>query len=99
VRNSAQAAGRRLKPLQGLPRAHIEPAGNAPSIIEVVRTQGFHPTEIDTALVALGKDDRALRAEPHFTGGRVKIGRYALDKRTNYRAVTEKQLDLASNLV
>jgi hypothetical protein len=82
----------RLKPLQGLPRAHIEPAGNAPSIIEVAQGQGFAPKEIDNAYVALGKDNRALRVEPHVTGGRVKIGRTALEKRTNYRGVTANHL-------
>jgi hypothetical protein len=29
--------------------------------------------------IALGKDNRAIHAEPHFSNGRVKIGRYALD--------------------
>jgi hypothetical protein len=82
----------RLHPLRGLPIAHVEPAGNAPSIIEICRAQDFNPQEIATELVVLGKDNRALCAEPHFTSGRVKIGRSALDKRSNYRGVTANHL-------
>jgi hypothetical protein len=78
--------------MRGLPWAWIEPAGNAYSIIEAAREQGFHPHEIDSAFVALGKDNRALKVEPHVSAGRVKIGRAALDKRTNYRGVTANHL-------
>ena len=61
----------RLHPLGGLPQAHIEPAGNGYSIIEVSRAQGFAPHEIDAKYVSLGKDGRALAVEPHTqpTGG------------------------------
>jgi hypothetical protein len=82
----------RLKPLQGLPAAHIEPMGNAPSIIETARSQGLNPREIDTKFVVLGKDGRALAVEPHASGGRLKISRSALDKRTNYRGVVANHL-------
>jgi hypothetical protein len=82
----------RLKPLRGLPRLHVEPAGNAPSIIEICQAQGLYPNDIDSKLVALGKDGRALAAEPHVNAGRVKIGKSALDKRMNYRGVTANHL-------
>jgi hypothetical protein len=92
IRSLATAWFHRLKPLQGWPRAHIEPMGNAYSIIETARSQGLNPNEIDTKFVALGKDGRALAAEPHATGGRVKLSRSALDKRTNYRGVVANHL-------
>jgi hypothetical protein len=92
VREMAVAWFRRLSPLQGLPRAWVEPMGNAYSIIEVCRSQGLHPNEIDSEFVSWGKDNRALHAEPHFLGGRVKIGRHALDKRTSYRGVVANHL-------
>jgi hypothetical protein len=92
VREMTMAWFYRLQPLQGSPAAHVEPAGNGPSVIEVCRAQGLNPREIKTEWVALGKDNRALRAEPHVTSGRVKIGRHALDKRTNYRGVTANHL-------
>jgi hypothetical protein len=92
VRSLATTWFHRLKPLQGWPRAHIEPMGNAYSIIETARSQGLSPNEIDTKFVTLGKDGRALAVEPHSTGGRVKIGRSALDKRTNYRGVVANHL-------
>jgi hypothetical protein len=82
----------RLEPLQGLPQAHVEPAGNGYSIIEACRAQGLNPREIDAKFVMLGKDNRALHAEPHVSNGRVKIGWSALDKRTNYRGVTANHL-------
>ena len=75
----------RLKPLGGAPTAYIEGAGNGYSIIEAARAQGLNPREIDTKYVAVGKDARALMAEPHATAGRVKIGKSAFDKRTSYR--------------
>ena len=83
---------RRLKPLSGLPMAYIEPAGNGYAIIEAARAQGFNPCEIDAKFVIIGKDARALMAEPHATGGRMKIGRSALDKRTSYRGVAANHL-------
>jgi hypothetical protein len=64
----------RLKPLRGLPKAHIEPAGNGYSIIEACRAQGFAPREIDAQFVALGKDGRALsgRAARDWWAGEAK---------------------------
>jgi hypothetical protein len=92
VRGLGMSWFQRLRPLRGLPAAHVEPAGNGPSVIEVCRSQGLNPQEVDMALVALGKDNRALRAEPHVSDGRVKIGKTALEKRTNYRGVTANHL-------
>jgi hypothetical protein len=66
--------------------------GNGYAIIEAARAQGFGPHEIDAKFVALGKDGRALAVEPHLTGGRVKLSRSALDRRTNYRGVVANHL-------
>jgi hypothetical protein len=92
VRERTMAWFHHLKPLRGLPQAHIEPAGNGYAIIEGARAQGLHPNEIDAKYVALGKDGRALAVEPHATGGRVKLSRSALDKRTNYRGIVANHL-------
>ena len=92
MRERAIAWFRRLKPLGGPPAAHIEPAGNAYAIIEAARAQGLSPREIDAKYVSAGKDARALMVEPHSTAGRLKIGRSALDKRTNYRGLTANHL-------
>jgi hypothetical protein len=92
VRERTMAWFYHLKPLRGLPQAHIEPAGNGYSLIEACRAQGFAPHEIDAKYVGLGKDGRALAVEPHATGGRVKLGRSALDRRTNYRGVVANHL-------
>ena len=92
MRERAMAWFRRLKPLGGPPAAHIEPAGNGYAIIEAARAQGLNPREIDTKYVAAGKDARALMVEPHAAAGRVKIGRSALDKRSNYRGMTANHL-------
>jgi hypothetical protein len=92
VREQTLAWFNRLKPLRGLAQTHIEPADNGYSIIEAYRAQGFAPHEIDTQFVALRKDGRALAAEPHVTGGRVKLSRSALDKRTSYRGVVANHL-------
>jgi hypothetical protein len=92
VRERTMAWFYRLKPLGGLPQAHIEPAGNGYSLIEACRAQGFAPHEIDTKYVSLGKDGRALAVEPHASGGRVKLSRSSLDRRTNYRGVVANHL-------
>jgi hypothetical protein len=83
---------KRLRPLMGLPAAYVEPAGNGYSIIEACRELGLNPHEIDTKHVGLGKDGRALAVEPHASMGRVKIGRAAFDKRTNYRGIVANHL-------
>ena len=82
----------RLKPLGGPPTAHIEPMGNAYSVIEAARAQGLNPREIDTKYVSAGKDARALMVEPHAAAGRLKIGKTAFDKRTGYRGVLANHL-------
>jgi len=92
VREQTMAWFYRLKPLRGLPRAHIEHEGNGYSLIEACRAQGFAPHEIDAKYVSLGKDGRALAVEPHTTDGRVRIGRSALDKCANYRGVVANHL-------
>jgi hypothetical protein len=92
VRERTMAWFHRLKPLRGLPSAHIEPAGNGYAMIEAARAQGLSPPEIDAKYVRLGKDGRALAVEPHTTDGRVKLSRSALDKRTNYRGVVANHL-------
>jgi hypothetical protein len=83
---------RRLRPLNGPPKAYVEPMGNAYSIIEAARVQGLHPVEIEAKYVSAGKDARALMVEPHSSGGRLKIGRSALDRRTLYRGVMQNHL-------
>jgi hypothetical protein len=92
VRERTMAWFHRPKPLTGLPSAHIEPAGNGYAIIEAARSQELNPVEIDTKFVALGKDGRALAVEPHATDGRVKLGRSALERRSNYRGVVANHL-------
>ena len=61
-------------------------------IIEAARVQGLHPWEIEAKYVSAGKDARALMVEPHSSGGRLKIGRSALDRRTLYRGVMQNHL-------
>jgi hypothetical protein len=92
MRERAIAWFRCLKPLGGPPTAYIEPAGNGYAIIEAARAQGLNPREIDTKYVAAGKDARALMVEPHSAVGRLKIGRSALDRRSNYRGVVANHL-------
>jgi hypothetical protein len=92
VRGLALSWFRRLKPLGGPPVAHIEPAGNGYEIIEAARVQGLNPREINTKYVSAGKDARALMVEPHAGAGRLKIGRAAFDKRSNYRGILANHL-------
>jgi hypothetical protein len=81
-----------LKPMWGGPEAHIELAGNGPSLFEIAKEMSFYPHDIDSKLVSLGKDNRALAVEPHATQGRLKIGAHALDKRMSYRGLEANHL-------
>jgi hypothetical protein len=92
MRDLAMSWFRRLRPLSGPPSAYIEPAGNGYAVIEAARAQGLNPREIESKYVVAGKDGRALMAEPHATGGRVKIGRSALDKRSSYGGMLANHL-------
>ena len=65
---------------------------NGYSIIEAARVQGLHPQEIEEKYVMLGKDGRALAAEPHGAMGRIKIGRSALERRSDYRGILANHL-------
>jgi len=92
IRGLAMGWFHRLRPAMGLPKVYVEPAGNAPSIIETCRAQGLSPVEIDSNYVSLGKDNRGLAVEPHLRSDRLKIGAHALDKRQNYRGITANHL-------
>lgn len=85
MRDWAMAWFRRLKPLEGPPVARAEPAGNGYAIIEAARAQGLSPREIDAKYLSAGKDARPLMVEPHSAAGRLKIGRSALERHSNYR--------------
>ena len=64
----------------------LSPRATVSAVIEAARAQGLHPREIDSKYVSAGKDARALMVwEPHATGGRVKIGRTALERPASYR--------------
>ena len=92
VKATATSWFHRLKPLAGPPIAYIEGAGNAYSVIEAARAQGLHPQEIDSKFVSAGKDMRAQMASPHAIVGRMKVGKTAFDKRSNYRGVMANHL-------
>jgi hypothetical protein len=92
MRERAKGWHRRLRPLNGPPKAYVEPMGNAYSIIEAARVQGLHPEEIEAKYVSAGKDARALMVEPHSSAGRLKIGRTALERRALYRGVMSNHL-------
>jgi hypothetical protein len=92
MRERTMAWYRRLKPFGGPPKAYVEPAGNAWSVIEAARAQNLHPVEIDAKYVTAGKDARAQMVSPHANSGRLKIGKTAFDLRTNYRGVTANHL-------
>ena len=83
----------RLRPLNGPPKAYVEPAGNGYSIIEAARALGLYPQEIDAKFVATGKDMRGAMVEPHSTTGRLKIGKTAFERRSHYRG------ELANHLI
>jgi hypothetical protein len=72
--------------------AFLEPARNGFSIIEAARSQAFNPREIDEKFVLLGKDGRALACDPHAIAGRLKIGKTALERRSQYRGENANHL-------
>jgi hypothetical protein len=92
VKRMAMDWFRRLRPLGGPPKAYVEGAGNGYSVIETCRLLGLNPQEIDPKYTLLGKDGRGVACEPHGAKGRIKIGRTAFERRSNYKGVLANHL-------
>ena len=73
------------------PRLFRWPAKKAQDCRGRARTNGIKESIADNT-TGIAQDARALMVEPHSTAGRLKIGRSALDKRTNYRGMTANRL-------
>jgi hypothetical protein len=77
-----------LHPRMAFHGVGIEKPAMGLRLIEIAEEQGLAPHALDTEWMEMGKDRRALAAEPHVTKSRVKFSRYAFDKRQEYRGVT-----------
>ena len=55
-------------------------------------TSALPATALPTDWVELGKDGRALMAEPHILGGRVKLAKTAYDKRMEFKGAVHNHL-------
>ena len=67
----------RLHPRHGLDGFHIEKPTMGLRLLELAADQRIAATALPTDWVELGKDGRALMAEPHILGGRVKLAKTA----------------------
>jgi hypothetical protein len=82
----------RLRPRHGLDGFHIEKPAMGLRLLELAADQRIAATALPTDWVELGKDGRALMAEPHILGGRVKLAKTAYDKRMEFKGAVYNHL-------
>jgi hypothetical protein len=82
----------RLRPRLGLDGFHIEKPAMGLRLLELAGEQRIPATALPTDWVELGKDGRALMAEPHILGGRVKLAKTAYDKRMEFKGAVHNHL-------
>jgi hypothetical protein len=82
----------RLRPRLGLDGFHIEKPAMGLRLLELASEQRIPATALPTDWVELGKDGRALMAEPHILGGRVKLAKTAYDKRLEFKGAVHNHL-------
>ncbi len=70
----------------------IEDKASGIVLIQQAQRKGMQVYPIDGALVAMGKEGRALNVSGHVYQGKVKFSQYAYDKVTNYRGQTRNHL-------
>lgn len=82
----------RARPRLGLDGFHIEKPAMGLRLLELAGEQRLPATALPTDWVELGKDGRALMAEPHILGGRVKLAKTAYDKRMEFKGAVHNHL-------
>ena len=82
----------RLRPRMGLDGFHIEKPAMGLRLLELAGEQCIPATAMPTDWVELGKDGRALMAEPHIRAGRVKLAKTAYDKRMEFKGAVHNHL-------
>ncbi len=70
----------------------IEDKASGIVLIQQAQRKGMQVYPIDGALVAMGKEGRALNVSGHVYQGKVKFSQYAYDKTTNFRGQTRNHL-------
>lgn len=70
----------------------IEDAAGGSVLLQFCKRNNINATPIESKLVMLGKDARALSASPHVASGSVKITEYAYNKRTKNKGVERNHL-------
>ena len=76
----------------GFVGAWIEDASSGIVLLGEARRRGLPVEAIDTKIVSIGKEGRALATSSYVAGGMVKISQYAFDKAIRYREVTKNHL-------
>ena len=82
----------RVRPRLGLDGFHIEKPAMGLRLLELAGEQRIPAMALPTDWVELGKDGRALMAEPHILGGRVKLAKTAYDKRMEFKGAVHNHL-------
>jgi hypothetical protein len=82
----------RLRPRMGSDGFHIEKPAMGLRLLELAGDQRIPATALPTDWVELGKDGRALMAEPHIREGRVKLAKAAYDKRMEFKGAVHNHL-------
>ncbi len=70
----------------------IEDAASGIVLLGEARRRGLPVEAIDTKLISVGKEGRALAASGYVSSGKVKISEYAFNKIVNYRQMSKNHL-------
>lgn len=81
-----------LNARQGSLGAWVEDKASGIVLIQQSQKKGLPVYPIDGALVAMGKDGRAISVSGYVYQGKVKLSRYAHDKTISYRGITKNHL-------
>ena len=92
VHQNLEALAARYQAREGNVGAFIEDKGSGTVLLQQARKRGGLSYPIEGALVAMGKEGRALNVSGYVYQGLVKISRQAFEKVTNYRGATKNHL-------
>jgi hypothetical protein len=77
---------------QGNAGIWIEDAAAGSILLQQGKTRGWATHTIDTKLLMLGKDERAISVSGHFHQDKIKISEFAYDKVTTFKDTTRNHL-------
>lgn len=92
VATRLEELGKQYRSLYGSKGLWIEDKASGTVLIQQAQRMGMDASPIDGALVAMGKEGRALNVSGHVFRGAVKLSRPAYEKTSSYKGQTRNHL-------